>query len=48
MIPEEIRIDIAKDYGRDQGIAWYALTGFKKTWDFSTDSEGRIIHVTSA
>ncbi|KKL79134.1 hypothetical protein LCGC14_2017860, partial [marine sediment metagenome] len=24
-IPEEIRIDIPKDFGRDQGIAWYAL-----------------------
>ena len=46
-IPEEIRIDIPKDFGRDQGIAWYALLGFTKTWDFSTDGETRIIHVTS-
>lgn len=45
--PEEIRIDIPKDFGRDQGIAWYFLGGFAKTWDFSTDSETRIIHVTS-
>ena len=46
-IPEEIRIDIPKDFGRDQSIAWYALLGFNKTWDFSTDGETRIIHVTS-
>lgn len=46
-IPEEIRIDIPKDFGRDQGIAWYFLGGFVKTWDFSTDAETRIIHVTS-
>ena len=45
--PEEIRIDIPKDFGRDQGIAWYALLGFVKTWDFSADGETRIIHVTS-
>lgn len=48
VIPEEIRIDIPKDFGRDQGIAWYALTGFVRTWSFATDSETRIIHVTSA
>jgi len=46
-IPEEIRIDIPKDFGRDQGIAWYSLLGFIKTWDFSSDGETRIIHVTS-
>lgn len=46
-IPEEIRVDIPKDFGRDQGICWYALLGFVKTWDFSTDAETRIIHVTS-
>lgn len=48
VIPENIRIDIPKDFGRDQGIAWYALTGFNKTWDFGTDGEMRIIKVTSA
>jgi N4-gp56 family major capsid protein len=46
-IPEEIRIDIPKDFGRDQGIAWYGLLGFTITWDYSTDGETRIIHVTS-
>jgi len=44
---EEIRIKLATDYGRDQGIAWYALLGFQKVWDFSSDGETRIIHVTS-
>jgi len=46
-IAEEIRIDMPKDFGRDQGIAWYYLGGFVKTWDFSNDAETRIIHVTS-
>jgi len=48
VIPEEIRMDIPKDFGRDQATAWYALLGFVKTWDFSTDGETRIIHVTSS
>jgi N4-gp56 family major capsid protein len=42
-IPEEIRIDLPKDFGRDQGIAWYALLGFQKVWDFGDDGETRII-----
>jgi N4-gp56 family major capsid protein len=47
VIPEDIRIDLPKDFGRDQAIAWYFLGGFKQTWDFSTDAETRIIHLTS-
>ncbi len=47
VIPEDIRIDIPKDFGRDQGIAWYYLGGFVKTWDFTSDGESHIIHVTS-
>jgi len=46
-IPEELRIDIPKDFGRDQGVAWYALLGFQRVWDFSTDGETRIIYVNS-
>lgn len=42
-VPEELRIDIPKDFGRDQGIAWYYLGGFNKTWDFGDDGETRII-----
>ena len=46
-IPEEIRIGISSDFGRDQAIAWYALLGFQQTWDFSADGETRIIVVDS-
>lgn len=46
-IPEEIRIAIPSDYGRDQGIAWYGLLGFQQTWDFSADGQTRIIVVDS-
>lgn len=46
-IPEEIRIDIPKDFGRDQGVAWYGLLGFQRVWDFSDDAETHIIYVTS-
>lgn len=46
-IPEEIRVGIPTDYGRDQGIAWYGLLGFQQTWDFSTDGQTRIITVDS-
>jgi len=46
-IPEEIRVGIPTDYGRDQGIAWYALLGFQQVWDFSDDGQTRIITVNS-
>ena len=46
-VPEEIRIAIPSDYGRDQGAAWYALLGFQQTWDFSADGQTRIIVVDS-
>lgn len=52
-VPEEIRIDIPKDYGRDQGIAWYALLGFQQTWSYAgikngiADGQSRIIVVDS-
>jgi N4-gp56 family major capsid protein len=47
VIPEDIRIDLPKDFGRDQGIAWYYLGGFKQVWNYTTDTETRIIHLTS-
>jgi len=47
-IPEEIRRKLAMDYGRDMGIAWYALLGFAKTWDLTGDSEDHIVRVTSS
>ena len=46
-IPEEIRVGISADFGRDQGIAWYALLGFQQVWDYSTDGESHIIVVDS-
>lgn len=54
-VPEEIRMDTPKDLGRDLKLGWYAIAGYAKMWDLSTDdlnSTGkgieRIIHVTSA
>lgn len=47
-IPEEIRVKVPADYGRDLGLAWYALLGFKKVWDYSVDGEQHIVFVTSA
>jgi N4-gp56 family major capsid protein len=47
-VPEEIRVKIPTDYGRDQGLAWYALLGFKTVWSFPVDGEQHIVFVTSA
>lgn len=47
-VPEEIRVKVSTDYGRDQGLAWYALMGFKKVWDYAVDGEQHIVFVTSA
>jgi N4-gp56 family major capsid protein len=46
-LPEQLRMD-STDFGRDQGVAWLAMLGFQKIWDFSADGEGRIVHVTSS
>lgn len=48
VVPEEFRADVPKDLGRDKLIGWYGLMGFQKTWDYSTDGDSRIWHVTSA
>jgi N4-gp56 family major capsid protein len=47
-VPEEIRTKIPTDYGRDQGLAWYALLGFKIVWSFSGDGEQHLVYMTSA
>ena len=47
-IPEEIRAKLPEDYGRDKGLAWYAMLGWGRVWDFSTDSEEHIVRITSA
>jgi hypothetical protein len=46
-IPEELREKVPTDYGRSQGIAWYALLGFQKIWNQQTDGSERIAHITS-
>ena len=52
-LPEEIRVAIPSDFGRDQGIAWYALLGFQQVWSFNgvlngqADGQTRIITVDS-
>lgn len=46
-IAEEIRAKIPGDYGRDKGVAWYFLGGWKQVWDTANDGEARIIHITS-
>ena len=46
--PEEIRVKVSTDYGRDQGLAWYALLGFKIVWNLAADGEQHIVFVTSA
>lgn len=47
-IPEEIRSKTPMDYGRDMGLAWYALLGFKIVWNLTNDAEQHIVFVTSA
>lgn len=47
-IPEEIRVKNSMDYGRDMGLAWYALLGWKIVWDYAVDNEQHIVFVTSA
>lgn len=47
-IAEELRADTPTDLGRSKAIGWYYLGGFEKIWDYSTDSQEHIVHVTSA
>lgn len=47
-VPEEIRMKNSTDYGRDLGLAWYALLGFKLVWSYSVDTEQHVVFVTSA
>jgi len=45
-LSEHLRVD-SNDFGRDLGVAWLYMGGFQKIWDYTTDTETRIIHVTS-
>jgi N4-gp56 family major capsid protein len=47
-IPEEMRMKNTSDYGRDMGMAWYALLGFKIVWNYANDGEQHIMFITSA
>jgi hypothetical protein len=45
--PEEIRIDIPRDFGRDQAMAWYYLGGWARIWDGDNKTDNRIVHMTA-
>ena len=47
-LKEELRYKLAVKYGRDKGLAWYAILGFKKPWDYSVDNEEHVIRYTSS
>lgn len=48
-VPEEIRVKVSIDFGRDQALAWYFLGGWKIVWDWAgTPAEQHIYYVTSA
>lgn len=46
-VPVEFRQKVPTDYGRSQGLAWYALLGWQKIWDETTDGDERCVHITS-
>jgi hypothetical protein len=45
-IPAEIRTEPAKDFGRSNAFAWYAICGYEKIWN--SDPDCRIIKFDSA
>jgi len=45
---EELRYKLAVKYGRDKGLAWYGIMGWKKPWDYVLDGEEHIIRFTSS
>lgn len=45
--PEEIQAKLGADYGRDRGLRWVYYGAWKKTWDYTTESEARMIRVFS-
>lgn len=45
--PEEIQAKLGTDYGRDRGMRWVYYGAWKKTWDYSTDNQARVIRVYS-
>ena len=45
--PEEIQAKLGSDYGRDRGLRWVYYGAWKKTWDYSTDGQARLLRVHS-
>lgn len=45
--PEELQAKLGEDYGRNRGIRWVWVGGFKRTWDYSTEGDARAVFVTS-
>jgi N4-gp56 family major capsid protein len=48
VVPLEMRAKIPTDYGRDKGLAWYFLGGWRITWPTAGAGEVKIVHVTSS
>jgi len=46
-VPEELRVKIPQDYGRDQGIAWYSLLGWALTFSTANAGEAKVVQMTS-
>lgn len=46
-VPEELRAKIPTDFGRDKGLAWYYLGGFKRTYETAVPGELKMIRVWS-
>jgi len=44
----ELRSEYAKDFGRQQAVAWYGILEFGCVWDTANAGEARIVHVTSS
>ena len=42
----EIRVKLSEDYGRDKGIAWYAIQAHNEVWDTATASQAKVVHIT--
>jgi hypothetical protein len=43
VIKEELRAKLPVKYGRDKGLAWYALLNFQRVWDAVVDGEEHIV-----
>ena len=46
--PEEIQAKIGEDYGRNGGLRWVWVGGFKRTWSFVNEGDTRALYVTSS